>query len=1300
MTFLDDAEEHLQAGDTRRARKTLERARTHALLARNTDELERILELAGRLAKVDKGRGTQRLLYATTQNLRFLQRTSPGAAAQAPAPSSLTAPSSLDLNRALASVDIAARNLEVTIQRAITVAAEAAARPRPAPVSASTPVPTQPVAAPTPPPPSRPPKPPKPPREIDWSMFLGARGLAWAGGLVTILGIVFFFVLAANRGWLTPEIRIALGTSASVAVFSAGLWVKRRFGHLYAALAAVSAGIAGAYATLLAATALYEFVPQFGALVAAAAIAAVGVAVSLAWSEQMVAGLGLIGAMLVPLMILVDEGELSFVGTCFVAIVLAGTAVVAIRKHWRELLLLGGGASLVQIAVLIEETSALEWRLVALSVAFWFLYLGAGLIWQLRFARRGLEPVAGTLIITGGALAAYACSYLLVGTTHGAHHEAIGLFIVAAVYAALAVSFFGRTRTRDLSSLLWAIAAVLGAVAAGELFAGPSLTAVWGAVAVLLAWVAVRTGEERLFLPAFAYLVLSIGYVVAVEAIPDALFVSSTHPAAGALSAAFAAGALLLFALLTTRPLQPVRESGFFAVYLSLAVDQVRALGRVYVWSAGTLLLYAASLALLELFVRVDSFEDGHVALAGLWAAVALALVEAGLRLPRPDLQVGGFALLAFGIAEAAFYDLAELSTTVWSLSFLALASGALLVGFEFGRLSRMRERLYPAGAAILLSALLAAVAVVSLAHGEWRGISSEGAALLGLGLVYGAFSLPVFRSQRDLSTLLWALGLLLGIAGGAELLSGRWLVLAGALLCAGLSLLARQTRELRLQAASALVFALSLGYALVVEAPPRELFQAVAHPGAGVPALLFLAAAAGVSALVTPAGIERVRLAAREPLEAERLFGWLAGEQPLWRASGAWVAGTLLLYAASLALLELFVRVDSFEDGHVALAGLWAAVALALVEAGLRLPRPDLQVGGFALLAFGIAEAAFYDLAELSTTVWSLSFLALASGALLVGFEFGRLSRMRERLYPAGAAILLSALLAAVAVVSLAHGEWRGISSEGAALLGLGLVYGAFSLPVFRSQRDLSTLLWALGLLLGIAGGAELLSGRWLVLAGALLCAGLSLLARQTRELRLQAASALVFALSLGYALVVEAPPRELFQAVAHPGAGVPALLFLAAAAGVFALGPKLYQLGRLPVFALVGVLLFHAVSLLILELAELASDADVDTKFQRGHTGVSAFWGLISLAFLYLGLRRRSRALRLAGFALFGITLAKIFLYDLAFLSSLARALSFLAVGAVLLLAGFFYQRISDQFDERDGKGSPTEPPGNVAA
>jgi uncharacterized membrane protein len=85
-----------------------------------------------------------------------------------------------------------------------------------------------------------------------------------------------------------------------------------------------------------------------------------------------------------------------------------------------------------------------------------------------------------------------------------------------------------------------------------------------------------------------------------------------------------------------------------------------------------------------------------------------------------------------------------------------------------------------------------------------------------------------------------------------------------------------------------------------------------------------------------------------------------------------------------------------------------------------------------------------------------------------------------------------------------------------------------------------------------------------------------------------------------------------------------------------------------------------------------------------QRGHSAVSAFWGIVGLVTLYVGLTRDLRALRLAGFALFGLALAKLFLYDLANLSSVTRALSFLAVGAVLLLAGFFYQRLTAAMEE----------------
>jgi uncharacterized membrane protein len=125
-----------------------------------------------------------------------------------------------------------------------------------------------------------------------------------------------------------------------------------------------------------------------------------------------------------------------------------------------------------------------------------------------------------------------------------------------------------------------------------------------------------------------------------------------------------------------------------------------------------------------------------------------------------------------------------------------------------------------------------------------------------------------------------------------------------------------------------------------------------------------------------------------------------------------------------------------------------------------------------------------------------------------------------------------------------------------------------------------------------------------------------------------------------------------------------------------------------RVPLFALAGALALYAASLVVLGLFQLAENR-VETEFERGHAAVSAMWGLLALVLLYLGLTRRL-SLRVAGFALFGVTLAKIFLFDVATLSSVARALSFLAVGAVLLLGGFFYQRLStDVLRRREAAG-----------
>jgi uncharacterized membrane protein len=239
----------------------------------------------------------------------------------------------------------------------------------------------------------------------------------------------------------------------------------------------------------------------------------------------------------------------------------------------------------------------------------------------------------------------------------------------------------------------------------------------------------------------------------------------------------------------------------------------------------------------------------------------------------------------------------------------------------------------------------------------------------------------------------------------------------------------------------------------------------------------------------------------------------------------------------------------------------------------------------------------------------------------------------------------------------------------------------------VFRADRDFSTALWVPALVVGALAATELTSETWLVLTWSAVAAVLSVLGDRVGEERLQPGASGYLTLALGYTLIELAPPDEFFRANDDPAVGVPALLVVVAALSVLIVYGLRMERGvpyRLHAAAGAALLAGYALSLAILGFFQWAGTASVETDFQRGHSAVSAFWGIVGLVTLYLGLTRDVRALRVAGFALFGLALAKLFLYDLANLSSVTRALSFLAVGAVLLLAGFFYQRLTAAMEE----------------
>jgi uncharacterized membrane protein len=75
--------------------------------------------------------------------------------------------------------------------------------------------------------------------------------------------------------------------------------------------------------------------------------------------------------------------------------------------------------------------------------------------------------------------------------------------------------------------------------------------------------------------------------------------------------------------------------------------------------------------------------------------------------------------------------------------------------------------------------------------------------------------------------------------------------------------------------------------------------------------------------------------------------------------------------------------------------------------------------------------------------------------------------------------------------------------------------------------------------------------------------------------------------------------------------------------------------------------------------------------------HLSLSLLWTAYAAGLLFWGVQNKSALLRWQSLVLFGLAVAKVFVFDLSFLERAYRILSFFVLGAVLLAVSFLYQR-----------------------
>lgn len=110
----------------------------------------------------------------------------------------------------------------------------------------------------------------------------------------------------------------------------------------------------------------------------------------------------------------------------------------------------------------------------------------------------------------------------------------------------------------------------------------------------------------------------------------------------------------------------------------------------------------------------------------------------------------------------------------------------------------------------------------------------------------------------------------------------------------------------------------------------------------------------------------------------------------------------------------------------------------------------------------------------------------------------------------------------------------------------------------------------------------------------------------------------------------------------------------------------------------------------LLVFLSMELMILLEVGFLEKQSKVAMSILWGAYALYQIVDGVRKKQKEFRWIGLVLLAVTLVKLFLLDLAKLSTISKTISLVALGIFLLLVSYLYNRFKDRFDWNDESGS----------
>lgn len=205
----------------------------------------------------------------------------------------------------------------------------------------------------------------------NFEKFIGENLFGKIGIVVLIIGVGFFVKYAIDKNWINETTRTIMGYMLSGALLGIGYKLHKKYRTYSSLLAGGAFGVA--YVTTAVA---FHYYHLFSSTVAfAILVGTTALMTALAWitDKRELATIALVGGFIAPFIASNGDGNMTVLCT-YLLILNVGMAVVAFKKRWSELPLLGAVATWVILTVMWSSETLKLIRLIAFDTAFFLLF--------------------------------------------------------------------------------------------------------------------------------------------------------------------------------------------------------------------------------------------------------------------------------------------------------------------------------------------------------------------------------------------------------------------------------------------------------------------------------------------------------------------------------------------------------------------------------------------------------------------------------------------------------------------------------------------------------------------------------------------------------------------------------------------------------------------------------------------------------------------------------------------------------------------------------------------------------------